>query len=129
MENQANNIRETLELILTLQKNTCCTDSCEGCTKPFLGPTFNTICYNTRPITLYSCCTGALWTMPYTLNGETGTSSVFRIENVEGDCATFRILIPTTVDGTTTYTLSNSFFTIDLSCVLALQCLADAYVI
>ena len=67
--------------------------------------------------------------MPYTLNGETGTSSVFRIENVEGDCATFRILIPTTVDGTTTYTLSNSFFTIDLSCVLALQCLADAYVI
>ena len=67
--------------------------------------------------------------MPYTLNGETGTSSVFRIENIEGDCATFRILIPSTTGDETTYTLSSSFFTIDLSCILAIQCLSDAYVI
>ena len=127
MENTGTNIRETLNLILTLQKNSCCNSECEGCTRPFLGPTGTTICYNTRPITLFSCCTGALWTMPYTLNGETGTSSVFRIENIEGDCATFRILIPGAETGT--YTLSSSYFTIDLSCVLAIQCLADAYVI
>lgn len=127
MENTGTNIRETLNLILTLQKNSCCTSECEGCTRPFLGPTGTTICYNTRPITLFSCCTGELWTMPYTLNGETGTSSVFRIENIEGDCATFRILIPGAETGT--YTLSSSYFTIDLSCILAIQCLADAYVI
>ena len=127
MENTGTNIRETLNLILTLQKNSCCNTECEGCTRPFLGPTGTTICYNTRPITLFSCCTGELWTMPYTLNGETGTSSVFRIENIEGDCATFRILIPGAETGT--YTLSSSYFTIDLSCVLAIQCLADAYVI
>ena len=127
MDNTGTNIRETLNLILTLQKNSCCNTECEGCTRPFLGPTGTTICYNTRPITLFSCCTGELWTMPYTLNGVTGTSSVFRIENIEGDCATFRILIPGAEAGT--YTLSSSYFTIDLSCVLAIQCLADAYVI
>ena len=129
MENSGTNIRETLNLILTLQKNTCCENECEGCTRPFLGPTLTTICYNTRPITLFSCCTGELWTMPYILNGETGTSRVFRIENIEGDCATFRILIPNTVGDETTYTLSSSYFTIDLSCILAIQCLSDAYVI
>ena len=52
---------------------------------------------------------------------------VFIIENIEGNCATFRVLIPTTVEEVTTYSFSNSFFTIDLSCVLAIQCLPDIY--
>ena len=125
------NISETLNFILTLQKNSCCSDgTCpEGCTRPFLGPSTDTICYNTRPITLFTCCTGTNWTFPYEINGTTGTSTVFRIENVEGNCATFRVLIPTTIDDETSYTLSNSYFTIDLDCVLALQCLPDTYVI
>ena len=129
MNNQS--ISDTLNLILTLQKNACCTDeNCEaGCTRPFLGPSTNTICFNTRPITLYSCCLGTLWTMPYEINGTEGESSVFRIENIEGNCATFRVLIPNTTADETTYTLSNSYFTIDLSCVLAMQCLEDTYVI
>ena len=67
--------------------------------------------------------------MPYEVNGVAGTSTVFRIENVEGNCATFRVLIPNTVEEVTTYTLSNSFFTIDLSCVLAISCLPDIYAI
>ena len=122
------NIRETLNFILTLQKNACCNDACqEGCTRPFLGPGVNSTCYNTRPITLFTCCTGTNWTFPYELNGEAGTSTVFRIENVEGNCATFRVLVPTTTDEDTTYAFSNSFFTIDLSCVLAMQCLADTF--
>lgn len=129
MENKGTNIRDTLNLILTLQKNSCSPNECEGCTKPFLGPSGTSICFNTRPITLFSCCTGELWSMPYTLNGETGTSTVFRIENIEGDCATFRVLIPSGTGTETTYTLSSSFFTIDLSCILAIQCLSDAYVI
>ena len=60
-------------------------------------------------------------------DGITGTSTVFRIENVEGNCATFRVLVPTTTETGTTYAFSNSFFTIDLSCVLAIQCLADTF--
>lgn len=129
--NNSQNISETLNFILTLQKNACCSDNnCPlGCTRPFLGPTTNTVCFNTRPVTLYTCCTGALWEFPYNINGVEGTSTVFRVENVEGNCATFRVLIPNTVGEETTYTLSNSYFTIDLSCVLALQCLDDIYVI
>lgn len=119
------NIEETLKFILTLQKNICCQDE-ESCTRPFLGPS-NSICYNTRPITLFTCCTGTNWTMPYELNEITGTSTVFRIENVEGNCATFRVLVPTTTETGTTYAFSDSFFTIDLSCVLAIQCLADTF--
>ena len=122
------NISETLNYIVTLQKNSCNSDNCQNsCTRPFLGPSDPTICYNTRPITLYMCCTGNLWEMPYELGETTGTSTVFRVENVEGNCATFRVLIPNTVSDVTTYTLSNSYFTIDLSCVLALQCLPDIY--
>ena len=119
------NIQETLKFILTLQKNSCCSEN-GGCNRPFLGPNSN-ICYNTRPITLFTCCTGTNWTMPYELNGEVETSTVFRIENVEGNCATFRVLIPNVTETETTYTLSNSFFTIDLSCILAMQCLADTF--
>ena len=129
--NNNQNISEMLNFILTLQKHAGCSDDIcqEGCTKPFLGPTASTVCFNTRPITLFTCCTGTNWTFPYELNGETETSTVFRIENVEGNCATFRVLIPNTIGEETTYTLSNSYFTIDLSCVLAVQCLPDTYVI
>ena len=122
------NMRETLSFILTLQKNACCDNDCmEGCTRPFLGPQASGTCYNTRPVTLFTCCTGTNWTFPYEDGDTTGTSTVFRIENIEGNCATFRVLIPTTVGDTTTYSFSNSFFTIDLSCVLAMQCLPDIF--
>ncbi len=122
------NIRETLNLILSLQKNACCDNGCkEGCTRPFLGPITTLTCFNTRPITLFTCCTGTNWEFPYEINGTTGTSSVFRIENIEGNCATFRVLIPNTDGDVTTYSFSNSFFTIDLSCVLAMQCLGDVF--
>ena len=129
MENQ--NISEVLNFILTLQKNSCCNDgSCpDGCTRPFLGPSTETICFNTRPVTLFTCCTGTNWTFPYTTQeGTEEESTVFRVENVDENCATFRVLIPTTVDDVTTYTFSNSYFTIDLSCVLAIQCLPDTFV-
>ena len=123
------NIPDTLNFILTLQKNSCNENCNESCTRPFLGPTTSQICYNTRPITLFACCTGTNWEFPYEVNGTTGTSTVFRVENVEGNCATFRVLIPNTTEEGTTYTLSNSYFTIDLSCVLAMECLPDIYVI
>ncbi len=127
MENQ--NISEKLNLILTLQKNASCDARCTtSCTRPFLGPDQEEICYNTRPVSLFTCCTGTNWEMPYELNDTEELSTVFRIENIEGNCATFRVLAPTTVEDVTTYTSTNSFFTIDLDCVLALQCLPDIYI-
>ena len=95
-----NNERETtnclndlLRKILMLQKQDfdgCCQSN--GCDKPYLGPVCSTICYNTRPLTLFNCCTGNEWCFPYTMNGVTGESEVFRIESLDDECSTFRIL-------------------------------------
>ena len=90
-------LAEILEVILCLQqnKNESCVDN--SCSRPFLGPTANIVCFNTRPITIYSCCNNTLWTMPYTLNGATNTSSVFRIESLDDECATFRPNLSTSI--------------------------------
>lgn len=122
---------KTLELILMLQQKGEDCDFPGGCNKPFLGPTQNGICLNTRPITLYSCCSNILWTMPYTLNGTQGTSTVFRIENLDDNCATFRVLAPNPDTGeidSFPYVATNDFFTINLDCIGVLKCLQDAYV-
>ena len=129
-ENCSCSFIKTLELILMLQQKG---EDCEidnGCSKPFLGPTPNGICLNTRPITLYSCCDNTLWTMPYTLNGTDGTSSVFRIENLDDNCATLRVLAsnPDTTDTTFPYVATNDFFTINLDCIGVINCLEDTYV-
>jgi len=119
-------LSDVLRKILVLQKQDFDNESYSGCDKPFLGPVCNSICYNTRPITLYNCCTGNAWSFPYTLNNETRQSTVFRIEALDECCCTCRILYPnTTNDG---YVSTNQFFTLDLNCVGALQCLADTYV-
>lgn len=130
-ENCSCSFIKTLELILMLQQKG---EDCEidnGCSKPFLGPTPNGICLNTRPITLYSCCDNTLWTMPYTLNGTDGTSSVFRIENLDDNCATFRVLAPnpdTNDVGLFPYVATNDFFTINLRCIGVINCLEDTFV-
>lgn len=125
-------ISKILSFILELQLATENTnlDSLGGCDKPCLGPSvINGLIFNTRPITLYSCCTGALWTMPYTLNGVTGESSVFKVTKVDDNCATFEILAPNpdTSNPLLPYIGTNNFFTIDLDCVLAIRCLNDTY--
>ena len=123
-------IANVLEQIVRLQNRSeklDCFD--EGCDRPFLGPTPTTICFNTRPITLYRCCDGELWSFPFTLNGETGTSTVFRCEHVEGCCATCRVLAPNPdTTSTTPYVTTDSFFTINLECVGALRCLPDTFI-
>ncbi len=121
----------TLELILMLQQKGEDCNVPNGCSKPFLGPDATGICLNTRPITFYSCCNNNLWTMPYTLNGINNSSSVFRIENLDDNCATFRVLAPnpnTSEVGTFPYIATNDFFTINLNCVGVLKCLGDTYV-
>ena len=123
-------ICKILNFILELQK---CAENTNfdatGCDKPCLGPNINGLVFNTRPITLYTCCTGELWTMPYTLNGTTGESCVFKINKVDCNCATFEVLAPNpdTSNSLLPYVSTGSFFTIDLDCVLAIKCLNDTY--
>ena len=83
------------------------------------------VCYNTRPITLYNCQNGELWSIFYTTNGTQASSTVFRCEKLDDCCLTCRILID---NGDGTYTATNQFFTINLNCVSAVRCLPDTFV-
>ena len=124
-------LSETIETIIKLQKasgTSCC--NLQTCDRPYLGCTSqNGCCYNTRPVTFYTCPTGALWTMPYTLNNVEATSSIFRLEASDGCCCTCRVLAPNS-DTTSLYpyVATDSFFTLNLKCVSALKCLDDTYV-
>lgn len=120
-----------LEVIVKLQERSEKFDCLgDGCDRPFLGPTPTTVCYNTRPITLYQC-SGTQWQFPYTLNGSSSTSSVFRCEHVEGCCATCRVLAPNTDEASSTstpYIATDTYFTVNLNCVGALRCLPDTFI-
>ena len=124
-------IANILEVIVKLQNRSEKFDCFgDGCDRPYLGPTPSTICYNTRPINLYRCSDGELWTFPYTLNGTTGESNVLRCEQVDGCCATCRVLAPNP-DTTATdvpYVATDSFIIVNSSCVCALRCLPDTFI-
>ena len=132
-DNSANNcIYEILKTILVLQKEAsigeeCCLDTCD---KKCLGCTPSVCFFNTRPITLYTCgCCNTQLQIPISKNPtETTTSNVFRIEKLDNNCATFRVLVPTVEDDIVTYTATNSFFTINLDCICVLKCLADTLI-
>ncbi|MEG1495100.1 MAG: CotY/CotZ family spore coat protein [Bacilli bacterium] len=121
-----------LEVILKLQRRGHKIDEkLEGCDKPFLGPCPNVTCYNTRPVTFFRCCDGGQWTMPYNLGDTTGTSGVFRVENLDGCCCGCRILAanPDVDDNPALpYVATDCFFTINLECIGALKCLPDTYI-
>ena len=130
-ENANNCIYEILKTILVLQKEAnvgeCCLDTCD---KKCLGCTPSVCFFNTRPITLYTCgCCNTQLQIPVSkLPNETTTSNVFRIEKLDDNCATFRVLIPTVEDDIVSYTSTNSFFTINLDCICVLKCLADTLI-
>lgn len=116
-----------LKVIDILQKNSCgelCSD--ESCTRPFLGGSPTIICYNTRPVTFYTC-NGNIFTASYQVGGETRTSSVFRVERVDGCCVKCRILEanPDQSNPTRSYLATNQFITINLDCICVISCLAD----
>ena len=116
-----------LKVIDILQKNSCgelCSD--ESCTRPFLGGSPTIICYNTRPVTFYTC-NGNIFTASYQAGGETRTSSVFRVERGDGCCVKCRILEanPDQSDQTRSYLATNQFITINLDCICVISCLAD----
>ena len=121
MCNNGNCIAGLLEKILILQQTEV--PNVMGCNRPILGNNPG-ISANTRPLNLYCCCTNSLWTMPYNYNGATGDSSVFRIENIIDNCATFRILIQNQDNMVAT----DNFFTMNLDYVSCVQCLEDQLV-
>lgn len=112
-------IAKVLKVIDVLQKESTCGNPPEGCNRPFLGPNGLAL-YNTRPITLYTK-TGNLFTANYFVNNVLTTSSVFRVENVNGCCATLRIL----QTAGETYTSTNEFITVNLECFSIIRCLND----
>ena len=134
-QESCNCIAEILSIINVLQQNAnCCGDTClETCDRGFLGNGTATLGYNTRPVILYTCGgNGTPWSMPTTREnvvcGDEGVvcSNVFRVEKVDGCCATFRVLAENP-DTTSLYpyVATNSFFTMNLNCVCALRCLPD----
>ena len=63
-----NCIKNLLKFICVLQQNsTELTFSSTNCTKPFLGPSIQGVCYNTRVITLYNKL-GELFTTNFYFN-------------------------------------------------------------
>ena len=101
-----------------------------SCDRPYLGCNTSSCFYNTRPVTFYNR-NNELITLNYTLNDETGTSSVFRVEKTDGCCCTCRVLAPNP-DATAAldnpYVATNSFYTLNCNCICVLQCLPDTFV-
>ncbi len=134
---QKNCITDILNVILVLQENACPDNCLDSCDRPMLGGGPNCLICNTRPVMLYTCCgNGTPWSMPVTKDvtaactpESTDCSSVFRVEKVEGNCCTFRVLQdnPDTTS-LNPYVATNSFFTIDCSCLCVIRCLSDTYI-
>lgn len=127
-QNNCNCISDILNVIYLLQKNCSqCENAIDSCDKPILGQ-FACSNYNTRPVMLYTCNSNGTtaWSMPTTREATPeATSSVFRVEKIDGCCCTFRVLIVNT-DGS--YTSTDSFFTMNLECVCCMRCLPDTLV-
>lgn len=130
-----NCICEVLKVINILQDNAECGDNClDTCDRGFLGNIGSALFYNTRPVMLYTCNSNGEtpWSAPTTRDEVPGElSNVFRVEKVDCNCATFRVLAPNT-DPTTSedrpYISTNSFFTMNLGCVCSIRCLNDTVV-
>lgn len=120
-------IAKILKVIDIIQKESKCIEVNEGCDKPFLGNTSGSFVYNTRPITLYNR-DGSLFTVNYYVDNVLTTSSIFRVEDIDGCCAKLRILSATVVDGVTTYQDTGEFVTINTDCFCVLQCLDDTFI-
>ena len=123
-----NCIADILKVILILQQSVNQIDSClDTCDRGFLGQQCCPTCYNTRPISLFTCgSNGIPLSMPISKSPtEETTSNVFRLEKLDDCCATFRVLVAN-IDST--YTATNSFFTINLDCLCIIRCLDDTFI-
>lgn len=116
-----NCIKNLLKFIWVLQNNS--TDiSCEinDCTKPFLGPSIFTDCYNTRVVTLYNK-NGDLFTGFFNNGNGLMTSPYFRVQSVDDNCCT--LLLLNNVDNT--FESTRQTMTVNLNCICAVKCIED----
>lgn len=143
-EKNTNCIGEILKVILVLQQNACPESCLDSCDRPMLGGGPSCLVCNTRPVMLYTCSgNGTPWSMPIEKDSTnvcsntqvsaccTDCSNVFRVEKLDGNCCTFRVLAPNPQESccnSIPYIATNSFFTMDLSCCCAIKCLSDTYV-
>ena len=131
MNNNSCCINDILKVINVLQDQAERIDDIPNtCDRPFLGVAngSNSFVYNTRPVTLYTS-NNTLFEAPYTLNGTSGTSTVFRVERVTDTTATLRVLAPNT-DTTSDlpYLATDSFIIVNSSCICCIRCLPDTFV-
>ena len=137
--NESNCIAEILNVINILQHNASPENAVDSCDKPTLGGGNSCLVCNTRPVMLFSCgSNGVPFSMATNKDivdccDENGTdkSCVFRVEKVEGNCATFRVLMPNpdfSNRNRAPFVSTNSFFTFDLKCCCAIRCLSDTFV-
>ena len=129
--NCENGILEILQVINVLQTNACPEGCLLSCDRPALGGGTNCVICNTRPIMIYGCgSNGTQWSMPISRDTTIDTTSnIFRVEKVDNNCVTFRVLVPNT-DTTSIYpyTSTDSLFTISIDCICAIRCLNDTYI-
>lgn len=133
-----NCIAEILSVINILQGNAERAEEClETCDRGFLGCNTAALKCNTRPVTLYLCGSNTPWTMPISRDNVScdehcvPCTNAFRIEKIDGCCATFRALAenPDCDEAKKfPYVATNSFFTLNLECVCCLRCLPDTFV-
>lgn len=139
-----NSIADILKVILILQQNACPESCLDSCDRPMLDGGPNCLICNTRPVMLYTCSgNGCPWSMPVSKDLTTvcsnpqvnncsyECSNVFRVEKLDGNTATFRVLIQNPEESccnSQPYLATNSFFTMDLSCCCVIRCLNDTYV-
>ena len=135
--NCENGIAEILQVILILQQNATCSETClDSCDKPVLGCCTTCCVCNTRPVMIYTCCANGAnpLSLPIskdivTCTTEAECSSVFRVEKLENNTATFRVLANNTEETSLyPYVSTNSFFTVNLDCVCCIRCLNDTCV-
>ncbi len=111
-----------LKVINALQETSEQIECNNSCTRPFLGEGINNQCFNTRLVTFYRC-DNTLVTLPYTLNGVSSETTVFRIESVNNCSVT--VLLLALDDTTNTYSSTNTYATINLGCICAIRCIGD----
>lgn len=140
--NETGGIRNILKVIAALQENA--EERCEAistCDKPFLGPNEHKRCFNTRPVMFFTDDSEP-WEIPFDSECEEEeeedheegkehkkqkVSSVFRVEKVDDNIATCRVLVPKKHDPDD-FRATNSFFTINIGCICAIKCLRDTFV-
>ena len=125
-------LENILKVIDVLQKNANCDQLDESCKRPFLGVLPDALNFNTRPITLYTCNTTLIETDYEIINGTTttGTSSIYRVEEVKDCGVTCNVLAPNPnpTSESTPYIRTNTYITFDLNCIGAIRCLPDVIV-